>query len=172
MPWISYLYREKWYDLACVPAKLLQSCLTLCDPMDCSLPGSFVCGILQARILEWVVCLLQGIFLTQGLNPHLLCFQHWQASSLLLVPSAKSFLPYHIEVLRTQCHRVWITLEIQKSVWEPDWRSRETTEHFSYYCTSLANLLPHPAKRTAGANTLIFILKWCSWSPNWAQKVD
>ena len=35
-------------------AKLLQSCLTLCDPMGCSPPGSFVHGILQARILEWV----------------------------------------------------------------------------------------------------------------------
>ena len=32
-----------------------QSCLTLCDPMDCSPPGSCVHGILQARILEWVV---------------------------------------------------------------------------------------------------------------------
>ena len=31
-----------------------QSCLTLCDPMNCSLPGSPVHGILQARILEWV----------------------------------------------------------------------------------------------------------------------
>ena len=31
-----------------------QSSLTLCDPMDCSLPGSSVLGILQARILEWV----------------------------------------------------------------------------------------------------------------------
>ena len=31
-----------------------QSCLTLCDPMDCSPSGSSVCGILQARILEWV----------------------------------------------------------------------------------------------------------------------
>ena len=30
-----------------------QSCPTLCDPMDCSLPGSFVHGILQARVLEW-----------------------------------------------------------------------------------------------------------------------
>ena len=37
-----------------VCAKLLQSCLTLCDPMDCSLPGSSVHGILQARILKWV----------------------------------------------------------------------------------------------------------------------
>ena len=34
-------------------AKSLLSCPTLCDPMDCSLPGSSVHGILQARILEW-----------------------------------------------------------------------------------------------------------------------
>ena len=31
-----------------------QSCSTLCDPVNCSLPGFSVCGILQARILEWV----------------------------------------------------------------------------------------------------------------------
>ena len=35
-------------------AKLLQSCLTLCDPIDRSPPGSAVPGILQARTLEWV----------------------------------------------------------------------------------------------------------------------
>ena len=35
-------------------AKLLQSCLTLCDPIDSSPPGSSIPGILQARILEWV----------------------------------------------------------------------------------------------------------------------
>ena len=35
-------------------AKSLQSCPTLCDPMDCSPSGSLVHGILQARILEWV----------------------------------------------------------------------------------------------------------------------
>ena len=34
-------------------AKSLQSCLTLCDPIDCSPPGSPVPGILQARTLEW-----------------------------------------------------------------------------------------------------------------------
>ena len=38
----------------CVSARLLQSCPTLCNPMDWSPPGSSVCGILQARILEWV----------------------------------------------------------------------------------------------------------------------
>ena len=35
-------------------AKSLQSCLTLCDPIDDSLPGSPVPGTLQARTLEWV----------------------------------------------------------------------------------------------------------------------
>ena len=35
-------------DVLCV-----QSCPTLCDPMDCSLPGSSVHGIFQARMLEW-----------------------------------------------------------------------------------------------------------------------
>ena len=38
----------------CIQAKLLQFCLTFCDPMDCTLPGSSVHGILQARILQWV----------------------------------------------------------------------------------------------------------------------
>ena len=31
------------------------SCLTLCDPVDCSLPGFFVHGVFQARILVWIV---------------------------------------------------------------------------------------------------------------------
>ena len=34
-------------------SEVAQSCLTLCDPMDCSLPGSSVHGIFQARVLEW-----------------------------------------------------------------------------------------------------------------------
>ena len=40
--------------LSAAAAKLLQSCLTLCDPIDGSPPGSRIPGILQARILEWV----------------------------------------------------------------------------------------------------------------------
>ena len=41
-------------SLVCVRAKFLHLCLTLCDPMNCSLLGSSVHGISQARILEWV----------------------------------------------------------------------------------------------------------------------
>ena len=42
------------FDYAAAAAKSLQSCPTLCDPIDGSLPGSPVPGILQARTLEWV----------------------------------------------------------------------------------------------------------------------
>ena len=35
-------------------SEVAQSCATLCDPVDCSLPGSSLHGILQARILEWI----------------------------------------------------------------------------------------------------------------------
>ena len=70
-------------------SEVAQSCPTLCDSMDYSLPGSSVHGIFQARILGWVAIsfsrgssqpkntgvgchFLQGIFPTQGLNPGLL----------------------------------------------------------------------------------------------------
>ena len=44
----------KLKDAVAAAAKSLQSCLTLCDPIDGSTPGSPVLGILQARTLEWV----------------------------------------------------------------------------------------------------------------------
>ena len=44
----------KDYSVTCVRAKSLQLCLTLCNPMNCSPPGSSVPGILQARKLELV----------------------------------------------------------------------------------------------------------------------
>ena len=44
----------------CVCAQLLQSCLTLCDPVDCSPPGSSIHGILQARVLKWVAMPFSG----------------------------------------------------------------------------------------------------------------
>ena len=74
-------------ESCCLVAK---SYPTLCDPMDCSLPGSSLCGISQARI-NGVGCyfLLQRIFPTQGLNPSLL---HWQADSLPLSHSGSPSL--------------------------------------------------------------------------------
>ena len=64
----------------CVPAL---SCPTLWVPMDYSLPGFSVHGIFQARNTGVRFhFLLQGILLTQGLNPHLLHLLLWQADSL------------------------------------------------------------------------------------------
>ena len=54
------------------------------DLRGCSLPGSSVHRIFQARILEYFI--LQGIFPTQGLNPCFLCLLHWQVDSLPLAP--------------------------------------------------------------------------------------
>ena len=45
---------KEWTYKLGMSTKSLQSCLTLCEPLDYSLPGSSVHGILQARILEWV----------------------------------------------------------------------------------------------------------------------
>ena len=81
------------YISSCMCAKSFPSRLTLCHPMDCSLLGSSVHGILQARTLEWVDHdLLQGIFPTHGSNSCLLLTSpllHWQVCSLPLVPPGK-----------------------------------------------------------------------------------
>ena len=63
-------FQESWPQIHHVKVKMLvaQSCLTPCNPKDCSPPGSSVHGILQARILEWITI----PFLTQGLNTGLL----------------------------------------------------------------------------------------------------
>ena len=66
-------------------AKSLQSCATLCDPIDSSPPGSSVPGILQARILEWVAAppTLAGRFFTAipG-KPGIVCYY----STLFYIP--------------------------------------------------------------------------------------
>ena len=48
------------YDAKAAAAKLLQLCPTLCNPMDCNLPGSSVHGIFEARVLEWGAIAFSG----------------------------------------------------------------------------------------------------------------
>ena len=66
----------------CVLVSLTQSCLTLCDTMDCSIPGSSVLGVLQATILEWLAVLSR----TEPVSPKL------QADSLPSEPPGKPAL--------------------------------------------------------------------------------
>ena len=49
--------------------KVAQSCLTLCDTMDCNLPDSSVHGIFQAGILEWVTMPSSGDLPKPGIEP-------------------------------------------------------------------------------------------------------
>ena len=88
---ISYPSKNDVYSIdkcmcACSVAEL---CLTLCDPMDCSLPGSFGHGIFQATILDCCHFLLQGIFMIQRSN---LCLLHWQVDSFTTEPPGKHLL--------------------------------------------------------------------------------
>ena len=86
LPSLLDLYQKD----AHVCANSLQSCPTLCNPMDCSLPGSPLSMDSPGKNTE-VAChaLLQGIFPNQRLNPHTLCLLHWQVDSLPLVPPGK-----------------------------------------------------------------------------------
>ena len=88
---INNQHASSYHQTLCEPHRIgymcmhTQSCLTLCDTMDCSLSGSSVDGISQARILEWVANSFSGrIFPTQGSNLCLLHLLHWQADSLPL----------------------------------------------------------------------------------------
>ena len=93
-------------------AQSLQSCPTLCDPMDCSPLDSSVHATLQARILE-SVALLQGIFPTQGLKQFLPCLLHWQADSW---PLSHPGSPGHMVAA---CWIFWRTIRLFAKVTAP-----------------------------------------------------
>ena len=76
------------YGVLCLVTQL---CPTLCDPVDCSLPGFSVHGDSPGKNTGVAYhALFQGIFLTQGSNPHLLHLLHWQVNSLPLCQIFKS----------------------------------------------------------------------------------
>ena len=90
-----------------------QSCPALCESMDCSLPGSFVHGILQSRTLEWVSIPFSGIFATQGLHPGLLHCQQvlyhlsHQGSSLSLSKHTHTHTHTDLEIHKHSSVQFW-----------------------------------------------------------------
>ena len=74
---------------ACEHVKLLQLYLTLCDHMDCIPPGSSVCGILQARLLEWIAMPSSGEFPNPRTEPMSLMFHAVADGFLSLMPPGK-----------------------------------------------------------------------------------
>ena len=77
-------------------AQSLQSCLTVCNTIGYSPPGSSVHGILQAWVLEWVLFPTQGVFPTRGSNPCPLYLLHCQAGSLPLAPPQSVQFSYSV----------------------------------------------------------------------------
>ena len=77
----------------------LLSCAWLCCAMDCSPPGSFVQGISQTRILEWVAISFSGNFSDPGITPASLVSPAFQMGSLSL---AQPRMPEYVCVLVTQ----------------------------------------------------------------------
>ena len=70
---VNYIHAFSLENSPCCCCLVARSCPALWDPTDCSLPGSSVHGIFQARILQWIaVPYSRGIFLTPGSNPCLL----------------------------------------------------------------------------------------------------
>ena len=107
----------------CVDAKLLQLCPTLCNPLDCSPPGSSVHRILQARTLVGCHALLQGIFLTQELNPCLLYLLHLRMGSLPLAIPGKSWVSLtHLKMVSLVIN-IWASLVAEE---DPLERGRAT----------------------------------------------
>ena len=98
-----YIYMPLYiYDsvsLAHMCAKSHQSYLTLCNPTDCSPPGSSAYVILQARILEWVAMSSSRGSSWLRVQIRVSCPLHWQSGSLPLAPPRKPFL--FVVILKT-----------------------------------------------------------------------
>ena len=105
---LSIFLSYKWWwhynrDNLCVPVCLVtQSCLTLCNPLDCSPPDPSVHGIFQARILEWITIPSPGDLPDPGIKPMFPCLLHWRWilyplshwNKLSLEINSQNFLPW------------------------------------------------------------------------------
>ena len=89
-------------------AKLFPSRLTLCDPMDCSLPGSSVHGTLQARILGWFAMPSRGSSWLRDWTCVSYSPLHWQAGSLPLAPFGKLIWKHSHWEVREDCPNFWL----------------------------------------------------------------
>ena len=78
------LYSQSYGFFQAVCDQPLQSHLTLCDPRDCSPPGSSVHGVSQERILQRAAVSSSGDLPNPGINLSLFCLLHWEVVSLPL----------------------------------------------------------------------------------------
>ena len=110
-----------------VKVKVIHSSLTLCDPTDYSPPGSSVCGILQARTLEWVPVPVSRVFPNPGIK---LGSPALQGDSLLaelpgkpicthvsILPKPSSHPGWHITLSRVLYDRSLLVMHTEMCTW-------------------------------------------------------
>ena len=88
-------------SLSCVRAQSLQSCLTLCNPMDCRLPGFSVHGVFQVRKLEWVAISFSRRSSQPRDQTHISCVDRWILYPLSQLGSLAAFPGYWRNGLET-----------------------------------------------------------------------
>ena len=147
------LLSAEWRVCACSVA---QSCPTLCDPMDCSPPGSSVYEIFQARNTG-VGChfLLQGIFPTQESNLCLLHSLHWQVDSLPLAPPGNPWS-------QNKCLGHGCPVSCKTNFVSSSW-AHNSFSYFGYPLIFASLSLPHPSPTSPWT-----VQTQCD-SPQWLQ---
>ena len=106
------------------PGGAVLSCFNrvqLCDSMDCSLPGSSVHGILQAKILEWAVISSIGDLPDRGLKPASLCLLNCQEVSF---PLAYLRSPPGVQVVKNPPANAQEETRVQSLIRKTPWRKK------------------------------------------------
>ena len=124
---INYIYM-------CTHAKSLQSCLTLGNPMDCSLPGSSVHEDFQARILEWVV-MPSSRRSPQTRDRTHICYVSWIGRQVL----------YHVQIIY-----LYESMEIYLILQTINWIGQKVHQGFTVrqYRKTQMNFLANPKQRS------------------------
>ena len=182
--WTSWFYNwweesekkgRNVYWATAVRRACVLSCVSLCDSLDCGLPGSSACRIYQARILEWVaISSSRGIFPTQGSNSSLTSpllaggffttGATWEAhyhtrsahmSSTLIISKSYVSSPHHTVIARgrTQTWSAELSLlQLASSTqhpWEPLVYTRIRAENDLFYRRSLLSFSPQSCPQTS-----------------------
>ena len=153
-----------WWDTAAAAAKSIQSCPTLCDPLDSSPPGSAVPGIFQARTLEWVAISFSNAWKwkvkVKSLSYVWLFATPWTAAHQAPLPMGFSRQEYWSQLPLPSPMRHWLCT---KSHWVPTERLHWGPTLTATQDTGQMEVLPTP-RFCCASRCLQHIYKLCIWS--------
>ena len=140
------------FELACCVK--VKSCLTLCDPVECSLPGSSVHGILQARILEWV-----AISFSRGSSRP-------RDSTWVSHIAGRRF---NLWATREAPFLLYRSLLIIEVYWNTEWSRAKTNRVLPRKCTGHNK---HPLPTTQEKTLCMDITRWSTPKSDWLYSLQ